>query len=75
MAGNFVLYSLLSGVLSLVGATPTQEEELCLTPSCSQAAANVLNNLHPDYESIDPCEDFDQCKQIDCLYLSEADGF
>ncbi|KAI0126161.1 hypothetical protein BJ170DRAFT_462683 [Xylariales sp. AK1849] len=32
---------------------------LCLTPECVQAASRILQNMAPNYQSIDPCEDFD----------------
>ncbi|KAI0186909.1 Metalloprotease [Astrocystis sublimbata] len=32
---------------------------LCTTPGCLDAASTIISNLHPDYGSIDPCEDFD----------------
>ncbi len=31
-----------------------------MLPSCVHAASEILNNLDPDYESIDPCTDFDK---------------
>lgn len=34
---------------------------LCVTPECVTASSNILQNLAPNYQSIDPCEDFDQC--------------
>lgn len=33
---------------------------LCLTPACIIAASNIIQNLAPNYQSIDPCDDFDQ---------------
>ncbi|KAK8136223.1 hypothetical protein PG984_004163 [Apiospora sp. TS-2023a] len=33
---------------------------MCLTPTCVKAAAHVLDNLHPNYKSMDPCTDFAQ---------------
>ncbi|KAH6676951.1 hypothetical protein F5X68DRAFT_37745 [Plectosphaerella plurivora] len=33
---------------------------VCLTPQCVTAAAEILHNLHPNYTDIDPCTDFDQ---------------
>lgn len=67
MARNFAIIGLCSSVLSLVGATETKDE-ICMTPACVKAAAHVLDNLHPDYESIDPCKNFDQCAQILFIY-------
>ncbi|KAJ2989032.1 hypothetical protein NUW58_g3674 [Xylaria curta] len=37
----------------------TGSTDLCTTPACIQAASRILTNLHPDYESIDPCTNFD----------------
>ncbi|KAI1260352.1 Metalloprotease [Xylariaceae sp. FL1019] len=37
----------------------TTNSSLCTTPGCLDAAANILKNLHPNYQAIDPCEDFD----------------
>ncbi|KAI0153005.1 Metalloprotease [Xylariaceae sp. FL1272] len=37
----------------------TTNSSLCTTPGCLEAAANILSNLHPNYQAIDPCEDFD----------------
>ena len=31
---------------------------MCLTPGCVLAAAELLNNISPTYEQIDPCDDF-----------------
>ncbi|CAJ2510221.1 Uu.00g061210.m01.CDS01 [Anthostomella pinea] len=35
------------------------DSQLCLTPACIKAAADMLTNLHPNYQAIDPCENFD----------------
>ena len=35
--------------------------DVCLTPQCVTAAAEILHNLHPNYAEIDPCERFDDC--------------
>ncbi|KAI0181405.1 endothelin-converting enzyme 1 [Hypoxylon sp. FL1284] len=32
---------------------------LCLTPTCIHAASEILYNLSPDYQTIDPCTSFD----------------
>ncbi|KAI1657459.1 endothelin-converting enzyme 1 [Daldinia decipiens] len=32
---------------------------LCLSPACIHAASEILYNLSPDYETIDPCTNFD----------------
>lgn len=33
---------------------------LCLEPECIHAASEILYNLDPHYEDIDPCDDFEQ---------------
>lgn len=33
--------------------------DICVTPQCVTAAAEILHNLHPNYNEIDPCERFD----------------
>jgi endothelin-converting enzyme len=33
---------------------------VCTSPSCIHAASDILYNLDPNYENIDPCTDFDQ---------------
>ncbi|KAI1083868.1 hypothetical protein F5B20DRAFT_353684 [Whalleya microplaca] len=33
---------------------------ICLTPSCIHAASEILYNLSPDYQKIDPCTNFDK---------------
>ncbi|KAK2806127.1 hypothetical protein FQN51_008081 [Onygenales sp. PD_10] len=40
--------------------TPEPEAELCLTADCIHAASYYLKNIHPDYENIDPCTNFDE---------------
>lgn len=35
-----------------------------VTPTCVKAAAHVLDNLHPNYKSMDPCDDFAQCMHL-----------
>ncbi|CAL5870352.1 uncharacterized protein PFLUO_LOCUS4588 [Penicillium psychrofluorescens] len=34
--------------------------ELCQSPECIHAASEILYNLDPNYDQIDPCTDFDQ---------------
>jgi endothelin-converting enzyme len=38
----------------------TVAPDLCLEPECIHAASEILYNLDPHYEDIDPCIDFDQ---------------
>jgi len=38
----------------------TTENELCLTPACVHAASELLYNLSPDYQQLDPCNDFEE---------------
>ncbi|KKY17744.1 putative peptidase family m13 protein [Phaeomoniella chlamydospora] len=38
----------------------THHDEICLTPACVHAASELLYQVDPDYEQIDPCDDFDQ---------------
>ncbi|KAK5634794.1 hypothetical protein RRF57_010507 [Xylaria bambusicola] len=37
----------------------TNTSGLCTTPACVQAAARILTSMHPEYNSIDPCTNFD----------------
>jgi endothelin-converting enzyme len=37
-----------------------RSSEICMLPSCVHAASEILNNLDPNYEDIDPCTDFDK---------------
>lgn len=42
---------------------PEPEKEkpsICLTPPCVQAAYSILDNMSPNSQHIDPCENFDQ---------------
>ncbi|KAF2806111.1 endothelin-converting enzyme [Mytilinidion resinicola] len=48
-------------VLGLLHGVPYASEPSstapCLSASCVHAASEILYNLHPDYKSLDPCED------------------
>lgn len=44
--------------------------DVCLTPQCVTAAAEILHNLHPSYDEIDPCERFDDCMSSPLLSKS-----
>ncbi|KAJ5601688.1 hypothetical protein N7510_011222 [Penicillium lagena] len=35
-------------------------QQLCQSPECLHAASEILYNLDPNYDKIDPCTDFDQ---------------
>ncbi|KAL8709903.1 MAG: hypothetical protein Q9225_007376, partial [Loekoesia sp. 1 TL-2023] len=57
---------LLGGVIALItfialNHTPVPdqpEDPICLTPACVVASAGILENMSPNYQNIDPCEDF-----------------
>lgn len=34
--------------------------QICLTPACVHASSEILYNLSPNYQDIDPCTDFEQ---------------
>lgn len=34
--------------------------DICLTPACIHASSELLYNLSPDYQHIDPCADFEE---------------
>lgn len=51
-------YSIASTTILFI-MSPTN---ICLTPQCITAASTILQNLHPNYATIDPCTNFDQCK-------------
>jgi hypothetical protein len=66
LGGRNFARALILGLFASTSATPVppanaSQSDVCLTPGCFKAAAHVLNNLHPQRESIDPCENFDQC--------------
>ena len=52
-----------------------QEEVTCLSPGCVTAAAEILQNMSPKYEDIDPCTDFDSyvCEGWDEKHDMRAD--
>lgn len=41
-------------------ASAATAPDLCLEPECIHAASEILYNLHPNYQDIDPCLDFEQ---------------
>ncbi|OTB04317.1 hypothetical protein M426DRAFT_320912 [Hypoxylon sp. CI-4A] len=55
----FVVILVLSGILSRARRKPNMSSSLCLTPACIHAASEILYNLSPDYQQIDPCTNFD----------------
>lgn len=42
------------------GEPVSQSDSICLTPACVIAAAEILQNLSPRHQEIDPCENFDK---------------
>jgi hypothetical protein len=55
LAGLFVGACLSKRILTI------PQNDTCTTRDCIRAAAHLLENMHPEYHSIDPCEDFGQC--------------
>ncbi|KAF3070925.1 Endothelin-converting enzyme 1 [Daldinia childiae] len=55
----FIVILILSGLLSRARRKPGMSSSLCLSPACIHAASEILYNLSPDYETIDPCTNFD----------------
>ncbi|KAJ5174455.1 uncharacterized protein N7482_000332 [Penicillium canariense] len=62
---------LLYGLLRSYNSTPTETTEpsspypqsppaICQTPECIHAASEIIYNLDPNYDKVDPCTDFDQ---------------
>jgi hypothetical protein len=37
-----------------------KEKDICMTPECIHAASEILYNLSPSYEQLDPCTDFEE---------------
>lgn len=42
------------------GGPVGQSDSICVTPACVIAAAELLQNLSPRHQEIDPCENFDK---------------
>ncbi|KAI1388799.1 endothelin-converting enzyme 1 [Hypoxylon trugodes] len=55
----FVVILVLSGVLSRARRKPSMSTSLCQSAACIHAASEILYNLSPDYQKIDPCTNFD----------------
>ncbi|KAI8964961.1 endothelin-converting enzyme 1 [Daldinia sp. FL1419] len=55
----FIVILILSGLLSRARRKPGMSSSLCLSPACIHAASEILYNLSPDYQTIDPCTNFD----------------
>jgi hypothetical protein len=36
------------------------DANICLTPACVHASSELLYNLSPDYQNLDPCTDFEE---------------
>ena len=41
-------------------ASTVANTTLCLTPACLQIASDFAKSLSPDYQTIDPCTDFEE---------------
>ena len=52
--------SLLGALAWLLTQILTGTSDICLTPECVHAASEILYNLSPDYQNIDPCTDFEE---------------
>ncbi|KAI0161414.1 peptidase family M13 [Xylariaceae sp. FL1272] len=55
----FLVILILSGVFSRKKKHPTAKSSLCTTATCIHAASEILYNLSPDYQTLDPCTNFD----------------
>jgi endothelin-converting enzyme len=38
----------------------TAQPDVCLTPACVHAASEILYNLSPEYQHLDPCSNFQE---------------
>ena len=47
-------------VLHNSSESSTKPSTICLTPSCVLAASEILENLSPNHQAIDPCTNFDK---------------
>lgn len=60
----FLVVALLVVLTVLFGAFGSRKihpsSALCLTPTCIHAASEILYNLSPDYQKIDPCTNFNE---------------
>jgi hypothetical protein len=55
--------NILASPLGMPGQPPSprpQAPDFCDSPQCIHAASEILNNLDPNYEDVDPCTNFDQ---------------
>ena len=52
--------ALILAVLHNPSEKTTKPSTICLTPSCVLAASEILENISPDHQSIDPCTNFDK---------------
>lgn len=64
---NFTTYTLVSLSVLLILATfgflaerKFNDSTTCLTPACIHASSEILYNLSPNYQNIDPCTDFEE---------------
>ncbi len=42
---------------------------LCLTPACVHASDTLLRSLSPNYKSLDPCTNFEECKFVSMSHV------
>ena len=63
MMNSLVKYHAPAAVILLSALLPgaLASNETCVTPDCIKAASHILQTLHPDYKSMDPCNNFEQC--------------
>ncbi|KAK0702357.1 hypothetical protein B0H67DRAFT_500455 [Lasiosphaeris hirsuta] len=46
--------------LRVVDNLKADDADICLTPACIHAASEILYNLSPNYQDLDPCTDFEE---------------
>ncbi len=54
--------------------------DICLTPACVHAASEILYNLSPNYQDLDPCTDFEELvcggwRELHDLRPDQGDAF
>ena len=61
----FAAFILLVILLALYRRTHSMAPPaLCLTPACVHASDTLLRSLSPNYKSLDPCTNFEECKSV-----------
>ncbi|KAI0025704.1 endothelin-converting enzyme 1 [Xylariomycetidae sp. FL0641] len=56
----FIVILIVSGVVARgKKRRPDMNTSTCMTPACIHAASEILYNLSPDYQTLDPCTHFD----------------